>query len=65
MKAALTRYQARFNQTNTAAPPTPQVTIMGDKGTPYQTLKKIMVSCNQAGFEKISLAVLQQSPVEG
>ena len=43
----------------------PEATIMGDKEIPYRLLKKVMASCTQAGFERISLAVLQKSPDEG
>lgn len=39
----------------------PEVTIMGSKDIPYQLLKKVMVSCTEAGFGKISLAVLQKT----
>ncbi len=45
--------------------PAPEATIMGDKEIPYRLLKKVMASCTQAGFERISLAVLQKSPEEG
>jgi len=45
--------------------PAPEATIMGDKEIPYRLLKKVMASCTQAGFERISLAVLQKSLEEG
>jgi biopolymer transport protein ExbD len=38
-----------------------EVTIMGDKQTPFKILKKIMASCTSAGYEKISLAVIQKA----
>ncbi len=41
---------------------TPEVTIMGSKQIPYQLLKKVMATCTEAGFGKISLAVMQKSP---
>jgi biopolymer transport protein ExbD len=41
-----------------------EVTIMGNKDIPYALLKKVMVSCTEAGYERISLAVLQKSAVE-
>ncbi len=41
-----------------------EATIMGDKEIPYRLLKKVMATCTQAGFNRISLAVLQQ-PLEG
>lgn len=40
-----------------------EATIMGDKEIPYQLLKKVMATCTQAGFNRISLAVLQK-PME-
>ena len=39
----------------------PEVTIMGSKEIPYQLLKKVMLSCTDAGYGKISLAVLQKT----
>jgi biopolymer transport protein ExbD len=37
-----------------------EVTIMGDKGTPYSVLKKIMVTCSEAEYGKVSLAVAER-----
>jgi biopolymer transport protein ExbD len=39
-----------------------EVTIMGDKTTSYRLIKKIMATCTDADFGKISLAVMQKSP---
>ena len=39
--------------------PATEATIMGDREIPYQLLKKVIASCTEAGFERISLAVLQ------
>jgi biopolymer transport protein TolR len=36
------------------------ITIMGDKGTPYSVLKRIMDTCAKAEFNNISLAVSQK-----
>ena len=38
-----------------------EVTILGDKSIPFALLKKVMVTCTRAGFDHISLAVLQRS----
>lgn len=38
-----------------------EITIMGDKQTRFKILKKIMASCTSAGYEKISLAVIQKA----
>ncbi len=37
-----------------------EVTIMGDRAVPFKVLKKVMSSCSAAGYNKISLAVLQK-----
>ena len=37
-----------------------ELTIMGDKVVPYEVLKKIMATCTDANFGRISLAVLQK-----
>lgn len=43
-----------------------EVTILSDKSVPFRVLKKIMSSCTHAGFEKISMAVIQKaSQTEG
>jgi len=41
-----------------------EATIMGHKEIPYRVIKKIMVRCTEAGFARISLAVLQKSVEE-
>jgi len=41
------------------------VTIMGDKEIPYKLLKKIMFTCTQANYGKISLAVTRKLPKSG
>ncbi len=38
-----------------------EITIMGDRQIPFKLLKKVMASCTSAGFEKISLAVVQKA----
>jgi biopolymer transport protein ExbD len=40
-----------------------EATILGDKDISFRLLKKIMATCTQAGFNRISLAVLQK-PLE-
>ena len=37
-----------------------EVTIMGDKNTPYSVLKKIMITCSQADYGKVSFAVVER-----
>jgi biopolymer transport protein ExbD len=40
-----------------------EVTIMGDKEIPYSLLKKVMATCTQSDYGRISLAVMQRAPV--
>jgi biopolymer transport protein TolR len=37
-----------------------EVTIMGDKDTPYSVLKKIMMTCSEAEYGKVSFAVVER-----
>jgi biopolymer transport protein ExbD len=37
-----------------------EVTIMGDKGTPFAVLKKVMATATAANYGKVSLAVIQR-----
>jgi biopolymer transport protein TolR len=37
-----------------------EITVMGDKALPYEVLKKVMRTCTDADYGKISLAVLQK-----
>lgn len=37
-----------------------EITIMGDKSTPYSLLKKIMLTCTEADFGKVSFAVVER-----
>lgn len=38
-----------------------EVTVLAHKNIPYEILRKVMSSCTRAGYEKISLAVIQKS----
>jgi biopolymer transport protein ExbD len=40
-----------------------EVTIMGDKNTPYSVLKKIMLTCSEAEYGKVSFAVVEREQV--
>ena len=43
-----------------------EVTVMADKGLPYEVLRKVLATCTAAAYGKISLAVLQkEKPVSG
>jgi biopolymer transport protein ExbD len=42
-----------------------EITVMADKSLPYDVLKKVMATCTDADYGKISLAVLQkEKPVQ-
>ncbi|HZP11595.1 MAG TPA: biopolymer transporter ExbD [Nevskiaceae bacterium] len=38
-----------------------EVNIMGDKNIPYSLLKKVMATCSNVGFARISLGVIPES----
>jgi biopolymer transport protein TolR len=38
-----------------------EVTIMGDKELPYRLLKKVMATCTDADYGRLSLAVIQKT----
>ena len=42
-----------------------EVTIMGDKSTPYSVLKKIMLTCSDAEYGKVSFAVVERERAAG
>lgn len=67
LKAEL-ELQARMLVKKTNPDGTPvnnEITIMGDKEIPYRLLKKIMVTCTQAQYGNIKLAVTQKSESKG
>jgi biopolymer transport protein ExbD len=37
-----------------------EVTIMGDRNIPYVVLKKVMATCTDADYGKVSLAVIER-----
>ena len=42
-----------------------EITVMADKSLPYEVLKKVMATCTDADYGRISLAVLQkEKPVQ-
>ncbi len=42
-----------------------EVTIMGDKSTPYSVLKRIMLTCSEAEYGKVSFAVVERERAAG
>lgn len=59
LKNALMAQNSRSLQQNTDIAKR-EVTIMGDKSTPYAVLKKIMMSCSEAEYGKVSFAVVER-----
>jgi len=62
--ALLTQNKRRFLESSPTKTTAPEVTIMGNKEIPYRLLKKVMATCTEAGFGKISLAVMQKAAQE-
>ena len=56
LREALTSQQAAGGEDGDRG----EITIMSDRGTPYRILKKVMATCADAGFGRISLAVVQK-----
>jgi biopolymer transport protein ExbD len=42
-----------------------EVMIMGDKSIPFALLRRVMLTCTRAGYEHISLSVIQRAPRPG
>lgn len=51
---------ALLAKTSTLQPFDGNITIMGDKGTPYSLLKRVMATCAQSDYPRVSLAVLRR-----
>lgn len=61
LKAALQRQSDRVLRDAAAADAASrEVTILGDRELPYRVLKKIMATCTEADYGKLSLAVIQK-----
>jgi len=66
LKVALeSQNQRRMQQSSTEKDKPLEVTIMGNKMIPYRLLKKVMATSTEAGFGKISLAVMQKATALG
>jgi biopolymer transport protein ExbD len=46
--------------TSATDPSAREITILGDRDVPYRVLKKVMATCTEADFGKLSLAVMQK-----
>jgi biopolymer transport protein ExbD len=61
LRDALKRQTDRFLRASAQADVAArEITILGDKAVPYRVLKKVMATCTDADYGKLSLAVLQR-----
>jgi biopolymer transport protein ExbD len=61
LKRALARQDdRRLVQAAATDPSAREITILGDRDVPYRVLKKVMATCTEADFGKLSLAVIQK-----
>jgi biopolymer transport protein TolR len=61
LKVALQRQSDRvLREVAAADAASREVTILGDRELPYRVLKKIMATCTEADYGKLSLAVIQK-----
>jgi biopolymer transport protein ExbD len=60
LKAELVAQAERALLTSGADVADREVTIMGDREIPYHLLKRVMATCTEANYGKLSLAVLQK-----
>lgn len=65
LRTALQNIREAGGASPVSDPATREVTIMGDKTIPFRLLRKVMITCTQAGYGRISLAVLQKSGPSG
>lgn len=61
LRSALESLDQRRVRTVGAEEPGAEVTILGAKDLPYSLLRKVMVTGSEAGYGKISFAVMQKS----
>ena len=65
LQAALMSQNQRFLSQDLAADiEKREVTIMGDKEIPYSLLKRVMATCTESDYGRISLAVMQRAPAK-
>ncbi|MBX3702626.1 MAG: biopolymer transporter ExbD [Steroidobacteraceae bacterium] len=61
LRRALARQaDRRLVQAAATDPSAREITILGDRDVPYRVLKKVMATCTEADFGKLSLAVMQK-----
>ena len=55
------KLRAEHAKSSSLEPFSGNITIMGDKEIPYELLKRVMATCAQSEYPRVSLAVLQQA----
>jgi biopolymer transport protein ExbD len=61
LKRALARQDdRRLMQAAATDPSAREITILGHRDVPYRVLKKVMATCTEADYGKLSLAVMQK-----
>lgn len=55
------RNEVGFSVSSAGSMAKPAITIMANKDIPYKLIKKIMLSCSQAKYGKVSFAVMQKA----
>jgi biopolymer transport protein ExbD len=66
LKLALQQQAARVLAQPADGPEPPrEVTIMGDKSVPYAVLRKVMATCTDADYGKVSLVVVEKETAVG
>ncbi len=60
LRAALERPMIGGDAAATQAISQREITVMADKSLPYEVLKKVMTTCTDANYGRISLAVMQK-----
>jgi biopolymer transport protein ExbD len=66
LKLALQQQAARVLAQPADGPEQPrEVTIMGDKSVPYAVLRKVMATCTDADYGKVSLVVVEKETAVG
>lgn len=65
LRAALKRPMLVGTEISARDLATREITVLGDKSLPYDVLKKVMATCTDADYGRISLAVIQkEKPVQ-
>ncbi|HWG75233.1 MAG TPA: biopolymer transporter ExbD [Steroidobacteraceae bacterium] len=60
LRAALDRPMLLGSQAQKQSVADREITVMADKALPYEVLKKVMATCTDANYGRISLAVMQK-----